>query len=189
MGIDLLRHGATTLRGHYCGSTDAPLTMDGMAAMLDAVQGRRWQRIVSSPLTRCADFAESLAAQLGVPCRIDARLRELHFGSWEGRHPREIPEAELGAFWADPLGAAPPGSESLRALQSRVFAAWLELAEDAVSTLVVTHGGPIRVLLALERGLPLTRSHEIEVPLAGLIRLPSPALTAFAAPASGVSLH
>ena len=172
--MDLLRHGATTRPGCYCGSTDVALSDEGLLAMRQRVAGRRWQCIVSSPLARCAHFADALAAELGVSLRYDARWRELHFGDWEGLPVHAIDEAALGAFWRDPVQHAPPGSESLHALQARVLAASAEILADAAQarTLVVAHGGPIRVLLAAARGMAVTRAHEIEVPLASLWTLP-----------------
>lgn len=174
--MDLLRHGATVMNGRYCGSTDVALSDEGYAAMQRSTEGKRWRRIVSSPLARCARFAEVLSATLRVPLHIDARWRELHFGEWEGRHASEIDEDALGAFWRDPIAHAPPGSEPLTAMQSRVQTASEEWLADADhhGTLVITHGGPIRVLLAAAQGLPLHRAHEIEVPLASLHRWPPP---------------
>lgn len=175
--MDLLRHGATTMPGCYCGSTDVALSDEGMQAMRARVAGRRWRQIVSSPLARCAVFAATLAQELKVPLLIDARWRELDFGEWEGRHVSEIDEATLGAFWRDPIAHAPPGAESLHALHARVHAASAQLLADAGhrETLVIAHGGPIRVLLAAARGIPLHRSHEIDVPLASLHSWPSAA--------------
>lgn len=156
--------------GCYCGSTDVALSDEGLRAMRQRVAGRRWRRIVSSPLARCAGLAQALAAELRVPLTIDARWRELHFGAWEARHVSDIDEAALGAFWRDPIAHAPPGAESLVELRARVEAASAQLlAElDHHETLVIAHGGPIRVLLAAARGIPLQRSHEIDVPLASL---------------------
>ena len=76
----------------------------------------------------------------------------MNFGLWEGRPWEAIPRAELDAWAADGAGYAPPGGESPRALQRRAldFVAGL----DAPQSVIVTHAGVIRVLLAHWRGLP-----------------------------------
>lgn len=174
MRIALLRHGATLLPDRYCGSRDIALSEAGYAAMQTAVADRRWHRIVSSPLQRCAAFAQTLAVRHKLSCVIDERWRELHFGDWEGRSAAELQEqdaAALGRFWRDPLAHPPPNSEPLPALRCRVLGAWRELLESASAeqdVLVVTHGGPIRVLLAESGRLPLQTVPGIDVPLASL---------------------
>ena len=83
--LDLLRHGETELGGGLRGSLDDALTALGWTQMRDAVQGKGpWDRIVSSPLQRCALFARELSAQLDIPVSFDKDLQELHFGAWEG---------------------------------------------------------------------------------------------------------
>lgn len=166
--ISLLRHGVTTAGNRYCGSSDAALSEQGLAQMWDAVHGRRWQRIVSSPLQRCVVFARLLAQRLEVACLEDSRLREMYFGEWEGYSAAELMERTpevLGAFWKDPLAHPPPGAEPLPALRARVLAFWHELAaeSDDGEVLLVTHGGPIRILLAEFSSRPLSRLMEIEV--------------------------
>lgn len=104
--LDLLRHGETELGGGLRGSLDDALTAKGWEQMHAAVmKGGPWDRLVSSPLQRCARFAEQLGARLGVPVHLDKDLQELHFGAWEGRSAAALMETDaeaLGRFWADP---------------------------------------------------------------------------------------
>ena len=58
--IDLIRHGEPEGGRRYRGATDDPLTAAGWRQMEAAVAGLSWQRIYSSPLVRCADFARHL---------------------------------------------------------------------------------------------------------------------------------
>jgi alpha-ribazole phosphatase len=174
MRIDLLRHGATVLDGCYCGSTDVALSPHGLQQMWAAVSDRCWDRIVSSPLQRCAAFARELAQRLSIPLVEDDRLRELHFGDWEGQRTDELFARDSNAlkrFWSDPAAHPPPQGERLVELQARVMAALRELigAGGGNRVLLVTHGGPIRVLLGERRKLPLSRLLEIDVPHASLI--------------------
>ncbi|WP_422909272.1 alpha-ribazole phosphatase family protein [Pseudomonas sp. MAC6] len=158
--LELLRHGETELGGGLRGSTDDALTATGWAQLRTAVaDGSRWDRLVSSPLQRCARFAEELAAQHGVPLRLEPDLQELHFGAWEGRSTAELMQTsaeDLGRFWNDPYGFTPPEGEPLLAFEARVLGALqrLQARHAGERLLLVTHGGVIRLLLARARGLP-----------------------------------
>jgi alpha-ribazole phosphatase len=169
----LLRHGVTTGHGRYCGSTDVALTQEGWRQMWAAVEGGEWDRIVSSPLQRCREFAASLAERYGLPLHDDTRLRELHFGEWEGLSVDELmtkqPEA-LRLFWKDPGRHAPPGAEQLNEACARVLSFWHEALrwETEERVLAVTHGGPMRILRAELTALPKHRLLEIDVPYAAL---------------------
>lgn len=104
--LDLLRHGETELGGGLRGSLDDALTDAGWQQMRAAVAGQGpWDRLVSSPLQRCARFAEELGVRLALPVSLDPDLQELHFGAWEGQSAAALmaTDAEaLGRFWADP---------------------------------------------------------------------------------------
>ena len=97
--LDLLRHGETELGGGLRGSLDDALTPLGWAQMRDAVKGGGpWDRIVSSPLQRCALFARELSAQLDIPLSFDKNLQELHFGAWEGQSAAALMQTDEQAL-------------------------------------------------------------------------------------------
>jgi alpha-ribazole phosphatase len=173
MSIDLLRHGDTGQRS-YRGQLDDPLTELGWRQLREAVEGREWDRVVSSSMSRCARFAAELAEQRGLPLRIDARLAEYHFGDWQGVPIEDIAKNDgdaLGRFWADPVAHPPPGAETFEVFHARLADALADVAREASGTcvhdvagegekarvsdnvamtearvLVVTHGGAIRLL-------------------------------------------
>src|SRR5690606_17024528 len=125
VNIDLLRHGETVGGARFRGSLDDPLTEQGFRQMDAAVaNGGPWDAIVTSPLSRCAAFAESLAVKLGIPSEIDERLREIHFGAWEGRSYAELMATAPGAltrFLGDPFRHPPPEAERLEAFRQRTL--------------------------------------------------------------------
>ncbi len=133
-----------------------------------------WQGIVSSPLSRCVSFASALAKRHAIPLQLDERLREMDFGDWEGRTAAElmatVPDA-LTRFWQDPLHHGPPQGESLLSLRKRVLATWNEIVDRQRPVLIVTHGGPIRVILNRALDKPPERLMEINVPHAALFSL------------------
>lgn len=173
LSISLLRHGETT-HGGFRGRLDDPLTELGWQQMQQAVQGQTgWTHILSSPLQRCRSFAEYLATELQLPLQIEADLRELHFGAWEGRTAAELmaTDAEaLGQFWADPYAFTPPQAEPMQDFALRLQRLMQRLPQSYVdaSLLIVTHGGVMRYLLAEAQGLPKQQLLQIEVPHAAL---------------------
>ncbi|TWR92725.1 alpha-ribazole phosphatase family protein [Pseudomonas saxonica] len=167
--LDLLRHGETELGGGLRGSLDDALTARGWEQMRAAVKGQGpWQRIVSSPLQRCAFFARELAEQLDVPLTFEKDLQELHFGEWEGRTAAALMETDaeaLGRFWSDPYAFTPPGAEPVIAFATRVLTAAGRLQQryEGERVLVVCHGGVMKLLLAQARGLP--REQLLQIPV------------------------
>jgi alpha-ribazole phosphatase len=167
--LDLLRHGETELGGGLRGSLDDALTEKGWTQMRAAVvEGGPWDRIVSSPLQRCARFAAELGEQLSLSVHLDKDLQELHFGAWEGQSAAALMETDaeaLGLFWADPYSFTPPQGEPVSEFSSRVLAAVARLhssyAGDRV--LLISHGGVMRLLLAQARGLPREQLLNVEV--------------------------
>jgi len=167
--LDLLRHGETELGGGLRGSLDDALTDMGWAQMRGAVieQGP-WDRLVSSPLQRCARFASELGAQLGLPVQLEKDLQELHFGAWEGQSALALMETDaeaLGQFWADPYSFTPPQGEPVVEFSARVLAAVARLhtAYAGERVLLISHGGVMRLLLAQARGLPREQLLNVEV--------------------------
>ena len=167
--LDLLRHGETELGGGLRGSLDDALTANGWTQMRAAVvDGGPWDRIVSSPLQRCARFAAELGEQLNLSVHLDKDLQELHFGAWEGQSAAALMEMDaeaLGLFWADPYGFTPPQGEPVSAFSARVLAAVarLQAAYAGERILLVSHGGVMRLLLAQARGLPREQLLNVEV--------------------------
>lgn len=165
--LDLLRHGETESGGGFRGRLDDALTELGWQQMRAAVVDRGpWDRIVSSPLRRCADFATELADQHRLALEFEPDLRELDFGEWEGRSAADlmVDQSEaLGRFWNDPYGFTPPGGEPVAAFEARILKAIERLIDrcPAERVLLVTHGGVMRLLLAQARGM--AREHLLQV--------------------------
>ena len=167
--LELLRHGETEQGGGLRGSLDDALTAAGWAQLRAAVvEAGPWDRLISSPLQRCARFAEELAAQRGLPLHLEADLQELHFGEWEGRSSASLMQTDaeaLGRFWSDPYAFTPPAGEPLLQFEARVLAAVRRLRQQYAGQrlLLITHGGVMRLLLARARGLPRSGLLQVNV--------------------------
>lgn len=149
--VVLLRHGAVDAGGCCYGQRhDVPLTAAGLAqAAAAAARLGDGAPVVTSPAGR----ARSTAAAFGGTPAVDARWAERDFGAWEARPWTECwaeaPEALAGVDAY--VAFRPPGAESVEDVAGRVAEA---LEGLSCTTVVVTHGGPIR--LALRHVLGLT---------------------------------
>jgi probable phosphoglycerate mutase len=168
-----IRHGETdwNVAGRLQGQRDIPLNARGCDQATAA--GRTVRKIigadavgsalayVASPRGRARQTMELARAALGLPPQayaMDARLMELSFGSWEGLTWPEVqaraPEAAV-ARETRKWDFVPPGGESYAMLALRV-APWLDELDG--DTLVVSHGGVARVLMALIGGVAHERA-------------------------------
>lgn len=141
----LVRHGATdwTEAGRFNGWTDVPLNDRGRAqarALGPLLPRADLARVWSSDLVRTTETA-CLALGGSIP---DARLRELDFGSLEGRRWEELESATQEALLRFETFRA-PGGESVADLLRRVTA-WIDALPPGEHVLF-THGGVIRALL------------------------------------------
>lgn len=167
--IHLLRHGETEGGSRFNGSTDVALSKHGWSQMQTAVKNETdWSRIISSPLLRCAEFAQMLKQQQKVPLHLDDRIKEIHFGEWEGRSAEEIfaeNSEVLTRYWQNPIQHTPIGGEPLKEFETRVLAFWQETIKKhrGEKILLIAHGGVIRLLLCHIQQRPLQRLLEIEV--------------------------
>lgn len=175
--IDLIRHGEPVGGSKYRGQVDDPLSDKGWRQMREAVGDHHpWQAIVSSPLSRCAEFARELAQRHALPLSFDDRFKEIGFGDWEGCTKEQItardPQA-LFRFYSDPVTNTPPGAESLLQFRERIGAAWLSLIEQYAGrhVLLVGHAGVIRMVLRQVLDVPLERIFRIDVPNAAISRI------------------
>ncbi|MHB1171473.1 MAG: histidine phosphatase family protein [Lacisediminihabitans sp.] len=160
----LVRHGETEWNRarRIQGSTDIPLNETGrrQAARTGKLLARsRWDGIVSSPLSRAAQTARIIAAELGLPePEILDDIVERHYGDAEG-----LTDQELARLF--PADTPVPGRETREQVAERVIPALVRLAErrSGQHLIVTTHGGVIRTLLnavapglSVHHGVPIT---------------------------------
>ncbi|GAB4041447.1 alpha-ribazole phosphatase [Spirosoma jeollabukense] len=163
MEIYLIRHTTPNITpGLIYGHLDVDLT-DSFLEELAIVKQKlpaTFEAVYSSPSRRCTQLARQLATNFVV----DDRLRELHFGDWEGKTWDAIDQQESQAWMDDFVNVPTPGGESLRQMHERVAQFWQDLLKTTHRNVaVVTHGGVIRLLLAEEKQRPLTSVFEQKV--------------------------
>jgi broad specificity phosphatase PhoE len=159
--IVLVRHGRTdaNARGLLLGRADPELDDEGrsQAARLAAeLATLDVARMVTSPLARCRQTAEAIAAAGAVqlPVEVDARWIELDYGALDGLGATEVPAATWARWRAD-VAWTPEGGESLAVLGGRVRAACESLADEARDrdVVVVTHVSPVKAAVAWALGV------------------------------------
>ena len=178
--LDLLRHGHCEGGEIFRGSTDVPLTKEGWQQMEESlsIDGHGvgpWQRVVSSSLQRCRDFAENLSSERKLPLSVHEELREIHFGDWEGMLRTQVEEQHgqrLSTFWRDPVAGTPPNGEPYLEFHSRVADCVHSLLDQHAGEhlLLISHGAVMRVIMCELLDMPYQSISKISVPYACMTR-------------------
>jgi probable phosphoglycerate mutase len=174
--IYFVRHGETAwnAEARYQGQADIPLNDKGreqarangltLRSLLPQIAGADY---VASPLSRTRETMELVRSALGLEpasYRIEERLKEAHYGSWQGTLLADLPRIDAEGLYArrrDPFRWCPPGGESYESLMARIVP-WL--AEVERDTVAVSHGGVSRVLRGYILGLDAATVPYLEVP-------------------------
>jgi probable phosphoglycerate mutase len=154
----LVRHGQTSMTADHRfsgGGVEGPaldeIGRKQAARVAEVLTSARAVAVVSSPMLRARQTAQSIASLLGTPVRVDDSWRECDFGAWDGLNVTEIGEhypAEVARLYKSTT-FAPPGGESVDDVFRRVA-----VAKDTVidrysghPVVVVTHATPIRAII------------------------------------------
>lgn len=178
----LARHGRTTanatgvLAGRTSGVHLDDHGIDQARAAAKRLEGLTLSAVVTSPLERCRETADVLAAGSAAVLTVDTGLEECDYGEWTGRAIKELVKEPLWAeVQAHPAGARFPGGESMSAMSSRGIAAvrdrdrQIEAEHGSGAVwLAVSHGDVIKAILADALGLHLDAFQRIVVEPASL---------------------
>jgi probable phosphoglycerate mutase len=171
----LIRHGETdwNREGRLQGGQDIPLNDLGRRQAAEAAERLRTLApdfaaldYIGSPMQRARETMDILRATLGLEAgayRTDDRLKELTFGSWEGYTWRDIRKAEREQAQLrerDKWSFVPPGGESYAMLAQRIRPVLQELTGE---TVLVSHGGVARAVLALVGAVSPQKASMVEI--------------------------
>jgi probable phosphoglycerate mutase len=164
--IILVRHGETidNVDGRWQGQADSPLTGRGReqaSRLATALAIEPIAAVYSSDLGRALDTARLVAAEHRLEVIADARLREIHTGSWTGRRGTELRDeqpATMQAWRERPWGIRLPGGENLADVQARAVAFCDDVVprHEGQTIVAVAHGTINQVILLHAFGRPLT---------------------------------
>ncbi|MBB2913790.1 putative phosphoglycerate mutase [Streptosporangium becharense] len=173
----LARHGLTHLTGPVlAGWTPDVHLNDAGRAQAEALGARlaslELDAIVSSPLERCRETAQAVAAGRVTEVTTDERFGECRYGDWTGRPIAELAKDPLWpVVQAHPSAARFPGGESLPEVQHRAVAAvreWNERLGPKAVYLVCSHGDVIKAIVADALGLHLDQFQRVTADPASL---------------------
>jgi ribonuclease H / adenosylcobalamin/alpha-ribazole phosphatase len=164
--ILFLRHGATDFPEdrYYCDAVeDPPLNPAGLkqaATWAETLKTKSIAAVYVSPSRRTQETARLATSGLGLSGQTLDGLRERSFGVWDGLTTDEIKNkypAEWSGWKNDLLHFTPSGGESLVGFSKRVdqTVQGLLSRHAGQTLLVVTHVGPIRMIVAAALGIPL----------------------------------
>jgi alpha-ribazole phosphatase len=158
MKLYLIRHGETELnkQSRFIGRTDIGLSEKGKLqaeALAKRLCSVDIKAIYSSDLLRAVQTAEPIAICHNMSINLDKSLREIDFGAWEGKTYSEIEELDsvhLHAWLEDPVNTNIPDGEPWQDFKNRIKEAIDRIikAEKDGDIVVVSHGGPIKLLVS-----------------------------------------
>lgn len=170
-GLWLVRHGALppNPERRFVGAQDIPMSDAGRAQIINLARELRAEAmpapmaVVCSDLHRGRETAALLACSAdgwNLPVRVDADMREINLGCWQGLTPAEVEQAFPGAYarrGADLAEFCPPNGESFATVQERALAALARArgAHPEGILILAGHAGLNRTLLAQYLALPL----------------------------------
>jgi probable phosphomutase (TIGR03848 family) len=173
----LVRHGLTATTGNVLTGWTPGIPLDdrgreqarALAARLAPVQ---LDAIITSPLERCRQTAEAIAAVgEGRPLAVqeDERFGECHYGDWTGQPLKRLAREPLWRVVQTHPGAARfpgPDGESIMDMQYRAVSAvrdWNGRLGARAVYLVCSHGDVIKSIIADALGMHLDMLQRIQV--------------------------
>lgn len=174
-------NGAGVLAGRTPGVHLDETGIQQVATAADRLAGLPLAAIVTSPLERCRETARAIrkaqaAGGHAITLHTDKHVAEVDYGQWQGRAIKDLAKEPLWrTVQQHPSRAEFPGGEGLADMSSRMVAAvrrWDariqdEHGPDAV-WLLVSHGDPIKALIADALGMHLDAFQRIVVEPASL---------------------
>ncbi len=154
MKLYIIRHGKTeaNARKLFAGASDWPLSEEGKSGLRALKEEFDYSipedcLIVTSGLKRTEDTLQVFYG--GVDHIKDPRLKERSFGIFEDRTLEEIQDLPEFKAWTGPDSDSYviPEGESFDGLKERVLEALCGYLQSDRNTLLVIHGGPVRVIM------------------------------------------
>jgi probable phosphoglycerate mutase len=175
----LIRHGRAEYKpGHLYGWTPGVhLSAEGrdeVKRLAERLEGVKLSAIYASPLERCSETAEAIAAGRRLDVQTIDDIGEVKYGKWQGKAYKNLVKTPLWrTIQLVPSQATFPGGESLLEMQRR--------GVDAIETIrtrhkngvvaVVSHADMIKAMTAHYLGLHLDLFQRINVETASVTAL------------------
>lgn len=167
----LIRHALHEFGGHrIAGRTpDVNLSLDGLVQaerLGERLKDLKVDALYCSPILRCRQTAERIAAHHDLQINVDESITELDFGDWQGGAIADLDEQELWRrFNAFRSGTRAPNGELFLETQLRIVRFLLELSDrhPNQTVAVVSHADVIRAALLHFLGMPMDQFLRLEI--------------------------
>lgn len=180
--IIFVRHGMTDFPKDrlYCDDREDPplnelgLLQAQMAASMLA--NEHVDIIITSPLQRTLMTAEAIANKTKLQLQTNYDLKERPFGIWDGLYfdaiEKDFPDG-YQSWKKNPDTFVPEGGESIHDLLARVKKAIekIILLHHGKTAVIVTHVGPIRVMVSHSLNMPLQGYRQLTIDYGSLTRV------------------
>ena len=157
MKVTFIRHTSVNVAPGTCyGQTDVALASTfpiEAESVKKRLEGRRFNRVFTSPLSRCWRLAEYCGSPGAI---IDDRLMEMDFGAWEMQRFDSISDPRLQEWYDDYINVRATEGESFMDQRTRFMSFIEEITassneDDEVA--LFTHGGILIQAMMLYNGL------------------------------------
>jgi broad specificity phosphatase PhoE len=178
----LVRHGATDAVGMWLAGWTPGCHLNSIGKqqveqLAQLLSRLTIEAIYTSPLERTVETAEAIGRVSGIVPFKESALGEIRIGSWEGRTLAELNgDEQWFAFNKTRSMIRPPGGELMIEVQTRMIQATETLRDKHPegTIVLVSHGDPIRSLIAHYLGISLDLISRFEIAPASIsvIRFP-----------------
>jgi probable phosphoglycerate mutase len=159
----LVRHGETDAVGKMIAGWQSGWHLNSAGKAQVEQLAQRLSRlpiaaVYTSPLERAVETAEPIAQCHGLNPQLQQQFGEFRFGEWEGKTIEELDgDSEWRRFNAHRSEVRAPGGELILETQARMVAQLrcVREAHPDEAVVVVSHGDPLRAVVAHYMGIPL----------------------------------
>jgi probable phosphoglycerate mutase len=175
----LVRHGSTDVIGRKVTGRLPGIWLDEIGrgqvrALAEHLATRGVSAIYSSPTERALETANAIARRLSLDVVVRPRLDELDFGEWSGLSLAELDSREdWKRFNVNRTGTRAPRGEHILDVQHRMVAEVEALRDNHAdgAVVLVSHGDPLKTVIAYYLGLSLELLPRLEISPASVSEL------------------
>ncbi len=143
-------------------------------ALIEVLREQPITTVYSSPLERCRETAQPVAAALGLPVQTEAGVLEIDFGEWQGQSLKELSKLpDWAKVQHSPSTFCFPGGETFTGAQARAVATLERLRRQHENEVVAifSHSDVIRLCVAHYIGTPIDLFQRIAIETASISAL------------------
>ncbi len=176
--IDFLVHGEPTNSNRLHGTSDEALSQDGIAQMRRSLKTiLPWQKIYTSPLQRCKDFAITIGYEFRINVTQINEFTAMNMGDWQGMSILELEQSkykdDFQEYKKSPLSCTPPNSQSFQSYLEQTKNPLQKLLSQSSDqhSLVICHSETVRAAMVHLLNFEENSTANIALPFASCTRI------------------